>query len=536
MSFMSHIEMKHIEAFIPRIAVFGVGGAGGNGVAGLIADALPNVELIVANTDAQALRGLGVRQRLQLGRVATRGLGAGAWPEVGRAAAQEVVDDIDAAMKEVDFCFIAAGMGGGTGTGAAPIFAECARRRGIPTVAVVTRPFEFEGVRRAARAEQGIAVLEPLVDAMIVVPNQRLLGIGELEMTFRSAMAASNGVLADAVGGIAQLLVTPGLKQLGFAEMRNVIAGMGRAVIGFGEADDSIDRAVLAAERAMACPLIDDEIAGAGKLMVSISGGTDMSLMELDAIVATIAERASPDVELAWGASVSASLDGVLRVTLIAQGHEPAVQPRAFAARAAPAMIGAVAIPAPGAKPVAAPIGAMAAAATPAVAPAPVLVERMVVTPAPQANDAPVPFIAAPERRAPLVDAAAIPLDAAPKPSPVVGRALDRRDGDLTESLIEPSTGDAPLLDLVDRLLPAKEPERGDPGSTGGAPAPINLQACTMDELWLGDFELEDPRRLSLVDQVAAVFAALFRSMTLRLGFGRHSMLTYRGPRSPLPA
>jgi cell division protein FtsZ len=270
--------MGTIEAVMPRIAVFGIGGAGGNGVAGLVAENLPNVELIVANTDAQALRMLGVRQQLQLGRVATRGLGAGAWPEVGRAAAQEVVDEIDAALENVDFCFIAAGMGGGTGTGATPIFAERARLRGIPTVAVVTRPFEFEGLRRAGRADQGIATLEPLVDALIVVPNQRLLGIGDLEMTFKSAMLESNAVLADAVGGIAHLLVTPGLKQIGFAEMRNVIAEMGRAVIGFGESTERTDRAVLAAERAMACPLIDDEIAGASKLMISISGGTPLSL------------------------------------------------------------------------------------------------------------------------------------------------------------------------------------------------------------------------------------------------------------------
>ena len=192
MSFMSQIEVT-----TPRIAVFGVGGAGGNGVADLIGEDLPNVALIAANTDAQALRGLGVHDQLQLGRTATQGLGAGAWPEVGRAAAQEVVADIEAALDGVDFCFIAAGMGGGTGTGAAPIFAECAKKRGIPTVAVVTRPFEFEGARRAARADQGIALLEPLVDAIIVVPNQRLLGIGDLDMTFRSAMHASDGVLAD---------------------------------------------------------------------------------------------------------------------------------------------------------------------------------------------------------------------------------------------------------------------------------------------------------------------------------------------------
>ena len=425
--------MNTIDIVMPRIAVFGVGGAGGNGVAGLVDENLPNVELIVANTDAQALRTLGVRQQLQLGRMATQGLGAGAWPEVGRAAAQEVVDDIDAALEDVDFCFIAAGMGGGTGTGATPIFAERARLRGIPTVAVVTRPFEFEGLRRAGRADQGIATLEPLVDAMIVVPNQRLLGIGDLEMTFKSAMRASNAVLADAVGGIAHLLVTPGLKQIGFAELRNVIADMGRAVIGFGEATERTDRAVLAAERAMACPLIDDEIAGAGKLMISISGGTDMSLMELDAIVATIADQASPDVELAWGASVSEALDGVVRVALIAQGHRPALRPQAAPALAAcPQMAAAcspVAVPEPT-----------------AFVPAPTIaVERPVTATPVFAAAEPLifaqraPDIAMPS---PAVPAPAVPLDAVRASSP----------GDLTAALVEPAASDAPLLDLIDRL------------------------------------------------------------------------------------
>lgn len=510
--------MDTIEAVMPRIAVFGVGGAGGNGVAGLVDENLPNVELIAANTDAQALRTLGVRQQLQLGRMATQGLGAGAWPEVGRAAAQEVMDEIDAALVDVDFCFIAAGMGGGTGTGAAPIFAERARLRGIPTVAVVTRPFEFEGLRRASRADQGIATLEPLVDAMIVVPNQRLLGIGDLEMTFKSAMLESNAVLADAVGGIAHLLVTPGLKQIGFAEMRNVIAEMGRAVIGFGEATERTDRAVLAAERAMACPLIDDEIAGAGKLMISISGGTDMSLMELDAIVATIADQASPDVELAWGASVSEALDGVIRVALIAQGHRPQVRPQAAPARTAPVPIAAIC------SPVAVPEAAAIAPSTtiaveppvPVAAAAVALAEPPAV--APPVTDIPA-FAVAP---AP-VTAPALPLGATPASSP----------SDLTAALIEPAASDAPLLDLIARLPhPADEPTATQ--SRDEAPMAVNLKSCTMDELWLGDFELEDPRRASLVEQISAALKEWFRSMTLRLGFGRHSMIAYRGGSAPL--
>jgi len=500
--------MGTIEAVMPRIAVFGVGGAGGNGVAGLVDEKLPNVELIVANTDAQALRMLGVRQQLQLGRMATQGLGAGAWPEVGRAAAQEVVEEIDAALEDVDFCFIAAGMGGGTGTGAAPIFAERARLRGIPTIAVVTRPFEFEGLRRAGRADQGIATLEPLVDALIVVPNQRLLGIGDLEMTFKSAMLESNAVLADAVGGIAHLLVTPGLKQIGFAEMRNVIAEMGRAVIGFGEATERTDRAVLAAERAMACPLIDDEIAGASKLMISISGGTDMSLMELDAIVATIADQASPDVELAWGASVSEALDGVVRVALIAQGHRPQVRPQAALVRAAPASMATIFSPAAASGPVAI-VPSMTIAVEPPVATTPViaLAEAMVVAPPAVA----APFIAAPA-----------PLGATQASDP----------GDLTTALVKPAS-DAPLLDLIERL-PRSAEQQMPAQPRGEAPAAVNLKACTMDELWLGDFELEDPRRASLVEQISNAVKGLFRSMSFRLGFGRHSMIAYRGGKASL--
>jgi cell division protein FtsZ len=513
--------MDTIEAVMPRIAVFGVGGAGGNGVAGLVDEDLPNVELIVANTDAQALRTLGVRQQLQLGRRATQGLGAGAWPEVGRAAAQEVLEEIDAALEDVDFCFIAAGMGGGTGTGAAPIFAERARLRGIPTIAVVTRPFEFEGLRRAGRADQGIAMLEPLVDAMIVVPNQRLLGIGDLEMTFKSAMLESNAVLADAVGGIAHLLVTPGLKQIGFAEMRNVIAEMGRAVIGFGEATERMDRAVLAAERAMACPLIDDEIAGASKLMISISGGTDMSLMELDAIVATIADQASPEVELAWGASVSEALDGIVRVALIAQGHRPQMRPQAAPARAASIPVAPIcsAISMPEAVTVVPGIPLPAetpADAAPAFAVAATLADAGVTRPAPVA-DIVIPLAATPVLAMPLF----------------VSGPSSR--GDFTATLIDAAASEAPLLDLIDRLSPPVEIQCEHARSPDtAAPAALNLKGCTMDELWLGDFEMEDPRRVSLVEQISAALKGLFRSMTLRLGFGRHSMIAYRGGRAPL--
>jgi cell division protein FtsZ len=283
---------------------------------------------------------------------------------------------------------------------------------------------------------------------------------------------------------------------------------MGRAVIGFGEATERTDRAVLAAERAMACPLIDDEIAGASKLMISISGGTDMSLMELDAIVATIADQAAPDVELAWGASVSEALDGVVRVALIAQGHRPQVRPQAAVVRAAPASMAAifspVAVPEPA---IITPGMTIAAeppvAARPAIAAAVAIAEPMVVAPA---TDISTPFVAAPA-----------PLGAMQENS---------------AALVEPAS-DAPLLDLIERLpRPAEQQTPVQPRAE--APAAVNLKTCTMDELWLGDFQLEDPRRASLVEQISNAVKGLFRSMTFRLGFGRHSMIGYRGGKASL--
>ncbi len=503
MSFVGQIE----AAELPRISVFGIGGGGGNGVAGLAGRMLPNVDLVAANTDAQALRGLVVDRQLQLGRMATRGLGAGAWPEIGRAAAQEMATEIDAALDGVDFCFITAGMGGGTGTGAAPVFAEMARRRGIPTIAVVTRPFEFEGARRAARADQGIEQLEPWVDALIVVPNQRLLGIDDIDLTFRDAMDASNEVLADAVGSIADLLVTPAIKQIGFAELTNVISGMGRAVIGFGEARGR-GRAELATERALACPLIDDEVAGARKLMISISGGADLSLHELDAVIAMIVERASPEVELAWGASICDELDGAIRVALVAQGR-PALRlkPMEPVIADVPDRVAARWIPAPGAT------GFLAA-------------ETADVKPEAATRPRPEPEVALLEtvRAAPFVTASLESLETVRAAAP----AATLRDPEP----VAVDIGDAPpLLALLASLPP--EPAPAILGTDTvvvdpDAPAiPLHISACTMDELWLGDFEMEDPRRQSLGDRVGALVTGLWRAMLGRFGIGRPARIAY---------
>jgi cell division protein FtsZ len=267
--------------------------------------------------------------------------------------------------------------------------------------------------------------------------------------------------------------------------------------------------------------LIDDEIAGAGKLMISISGGTDMSLMELDAIVATIADQASPEVELAWGASVSEALDGIVRVALIAQGHRPQMRSQAAPARAASVSVAPIcsAISMPEAVTVVpgVPLPAETPAdAAPAFAVAATLADASVTRPAPVA-DIVIPLAATPVLAMPLF----------------VSGPSSR--GDLTATLIDAAASEAPLLDLIDRLSPPVEIQCEHARSPDtAAPAALNLKGCTMDELWLGDFEMEDPRRVSLVEQISAALKGLFRSMTLRLGFGRHSMIAYRGGRAPL--
>lgn len=473
-------------AEFPRIAVFGIGGGGGNGVAGLVDRVPPSVELIAANTDAQALHGLAVERRVQLGRTITKGLGAGAWPELGRAAAQEVAGEIDAALDGVDLCFITAGMGGGTGTGAAPVVAELARRREIPTLAVVTRPFEFEGGRRSAQADQGIATLAPWVDALVVVPNQRLLAIDDLNLTFRRAMEASNSVLVDAVCSVADLLVTPAVKQIGFAELINVISGMGRAVIGFGEAAGGDDRADLAVARALESPLIDDEVASAGKLIVSISGGPDLSLMELDAIVAAVADRAAPDVELAWGASISEQLAGVVRVALIAQGR-PVQRPALSAPAPEPDVVPAMIDASP------APLWCSVAALPPEEAEAPgdgpvssasldgtALLQRFIVD---RAEGVAAPIVETLESRAPSIAA---------------------------EQVRTAEPDDAPLLALL-ATLPARPSSAETIEVEERDPSPLALPVPEIDELWLGDFDLEDPRRYSLADRIGGLLAHSWR-------------------------
>ena len=268
-----------VDELRPRICVIGVGGAGGNAIANMIASQVQGVDFIVANTDAQALKISTAERRIQLGLKITQGLGAGSRPEIGRAAADETLEQIEKALEGSHMCFIAAGMGGGTGTGAAPVIAKAARDKGILTVGVVTKPFSFEGSRRAKAAEAGIEELQKHVDTLIVIPNQNLFLIANANTTFKEAFQMADEVLQQGVRGITDLMVMPGLINLDFADVRSVMGEMGKAMMGTGEAEGD-RRAIEAAEKAIANPLLDGvSMKGAKGVIISITGGEDMRLM-----------------------------------------------------------------------------------------------------------------------------------------------------------------------------------------------------------------------------------------------------------------
>ncbi|MFM7028054.1 MAG: cell division protein FtsZ [Chakrabartia sp.] len=319
-----------VEELKPRISVIGCGGAGGNAVANMIANQVQGVDFIVANTDAQALNSSSAERRIQLGLKITQGLGAGSRPEIGRAAAEEAIDQIERALEGSHMCFIAAGMGGGTGTGAAPVIAKAARDRGILTVGVVTKPFSFEGNRRMKSADAGIAELQKHVDTLIVIPNQNLFLIANPQTTFKEAFAMADEVLQQGVRGITDLMVMPGLINLDFADVRTVMSEMGKAMMGTGEAEGD-NRAIEAAEKAIANPLLDGvSMKGAKGVIVSITGGEDMRLMEVDEAASHIKELVDPDANIIWGSAFNDSLNGKIRVSVVATGIETgaAVEPR----------------------------------------------------------------------------------------------------------------------------------------------------------------------------------------------------------------
>jgi cell division protein FtsZ len=317
----------------PRILVFGVGGAGGNAINNMIEANLQGVEFIVANTDAQALSRSRAENRLQLGVGTTSGLGAGARPEIGAKAAEESIDEIRACLDGAHMVFIAAGMGGGTGTGAAPIIARAAQELGILTIAVITKPFGFEGTHRMRLAEDGLAKIRSHVDTMIVVPNQNLFRIANDKTTFAEAFRMADDVLYSGVRGITDLIVMPGLINLDFADVSAIMRGMGTALMGMGEATGE-GRALEAARRAIDNPLLDDiTIKGARGVLVNITGGYDMTLFELDEAANEIRREVDANANIILGSAFDPELEGRIRVSVVAAGLDaaarrlPAAQP-----------------------------------------------------------------------------------------------------------------------------------------------------------------------------------------------------------------
>ncbi|MDE2183628.1 MAG: cell division protein FtsZ [Alphaproteobacteria bacterium] len=308
----------------PRITVLGVGGAGGNAVNNMIASKLEGVEFIVANTDAQALAQSRAQRRIQLGVHVTEGLGAGAQPDVGRAGAEETLDEILEQLSGSHMVFITAGMGGGTGTGAAPVIARAVREQGILTVGVVTKPFAFEGDRRMRIAEKGIAELQQFVHTLIVIPNQNLFRVANDRTTFAQAFAMADDVLHAGVRGVTDLIVMPGLINLDFADIKSVISEMGKAMMGTGEAEGE-DRAQKAADMAISNPLLDDvSMKGARGVLINITGGPDLMLFEVEQAANRVRAEVDPDANIIFGNTIIDNMEGRVRVSVVATGIDAA--------------------------------------------------------------------------------------------------------------------------------------------------------------------------------------------------------------------
>ena len=334
-----NLKKPDITELKPRITVFGVGGGGGNAVNNMITAGLRGVEFVVANTDAQALTMSKAQRLIQLGAHVTEGLGAGSQPEVGRAAAEECIDEIIDHLQHTHMCFVTAGMGGGTGTGAAPVVARAAREKGILTVGVVTKPFHFEGQRRMKTADLGIEELQKSVDTLIVIPNQNLFRLANDKTTFADAFAMADQVLYSGVACITDLMVKEGLINLDFADVRSVMREMGKAMMGTGEASGE-GRAMAAAEAAIANPLLDEtSMRGAKGLLISITGGRDLTLFEVDEAATRIREEVDQDANIILGATFDEELEGVIRVSVVATGIDKSAEQIAAAPisiRAAP--------------------------------------------------------------------------------------------------------------------------------------------------------------------------------------------------------
>ena len=438
-----HLSAPRATELKPRIVVFGVGGAGGNAVNNMIEAGLEGVEFVVANTDAQQLQFSRTDARIQLGVGITQGLGAGAHPEVGMTAAEESNSEITEHLEGAHMVFITAGMGGGTGTGAAPIIAKCARERGILTVGVVTKPFTFEGRHRMRLADAGISELQRYVDTLIVIPNQNLFRIANERTTFAEAFGMADQVLHAGVRSITDLMVLPGLINLDFADVRSVMSDMGKAMMGTGEASGE-DRALLAAQNAIQNPLLDEtSLKGAKAVLVNVTGGLDMTLHEVDEAANAISSEVDPEANIIFGAAFDPNLEGKLRVSVVATGMDGvALQTPLTNANSTPK----TATPAPTFG-----LGYGRTEAAPASAPAPVAEAR------------PVPVAAAPA--APVTPTVAQPLPAAPM-APARSNLFEDRT-------VAPATAQEPrvISRIVDPMV------EDDEAPVAAAPAPRSAVA-----------------------------------------------------------
>lgn len=313
---------ENFENLKPKIIVVGVGGAGGNAVNNMIQSNLEGVEFVAANTDAQALRESKAGTKIQLGYELTQGLGAGSKPDIGCASAEETLGEIEARIKGANMVFITAGMGGGTGTGAAPVIAKAARNAGILTVGVVTKPFVFEGGHRMRAAESGVKELQKHVDTLIIIPNQNLFRLADTKTTFAEAFNMADNVLYSGVRGVTDLMIMPGLVNLDFADVRTVMSEMGKAMMGTGEAEGE-NRAVAAAEAAVANPLLDEvSLKGANGVLINITGGMDMTLFEVDEAANYVREQVDKNANIIFGSTFDERLEGKIRVSVVATGIE----------------------------------------------------------------------------------------------------------------------------------------------------------------------------------------------------------------------
>jgi cell division protein FtsZ len=465
--------------FSPKITVIGVGGGGTNAVDNMIALNLQGVEFVVANTDAQQLTHSRANRRIQLGPHLTQGLGAGAKPEIGRAAAEEAADELNRHLDGAHMVFITAGMGGGTGTGAAPVIARMARERGILTVGVVTKPFTFEGVRRARAADVGIGELQQFVDTLIVIPNQNLFRLATERTGWKEAFKMADHVLYMGVRGVTDLMMAPGLVNLDFADIRTVMAEMGKAMMGTGEAEGE-NRAVRAAEAAISNPLLEDtSMAGARGLLINITGGEDMTLFEVDQAANRIREEVAEEANIIFGSAIDDNLQGRIRVSVVATGIDtmPAAaedpDPRrrhlmavgggapvpfpAAAVASNPGQLGAAAVTAAPAMSHAAGIAVAQSTASPAAAaaPRPILLQEAAAPPS-----------AAPSA-VPVHSFAAAPQPARPRPLPPRGMDPTAEEPPHTAGSGVPSRSLFGLVTgAIRRNLPAGAAHPGETGRT----------------------------------------------------------------------